>query len=298
MARKRDVIIGVVIAVSFAITIIFFGLIFIGTFIGDEDISIGGFGDRVAVIEVFGGIYDSEPIVRQLKRWGDSRSVKAILLHVDSPGGAVAPSQEIYAEILRVREEEEKIVIVSMSSLGASGAYLISCAADKIMANPGTITGSIGVLMQFPTVGKLFDKIGIKYEKIKSGELKDVGSVDRRMTREEREMLRDMVMDTYEQFVDVVAEGRGMDREEVYALADGSVFSGRQAYKLNLVDTLGGFEDAIRLAADLAGISDEPKTVKEFKPKRSIWDLLGSIFGEVEEITSGEISGPRVMYLY
>lgn len=298
MARARDVIIGIIIAVSTLITIGFFGLIFLGMIFADEDVSIGGFGDKVAVIEVFGTIDDSAPVIRQLKKWGKSGSIKAIVIHVNSPGGAVAPSQEIHDEIRRVREEEEKVVVVSMSSMAASGGYLISCAADRIMANPGTMTGSIGVIIQFPTVGKLFDKIGINYETVKAGELKAVGSLDRRMTSRERQMLQALVMDTYEQFVEVVQDGRKLDKEEIYKIADGSIYSGRQAYELGLVDTLGGFEDAVRLAADMAGISGEPRIVKEYRPKRSFWDLIGSLLGNVQEMASGDISGPRVMYLY
>jgi protease-4 len=298
MARKRDIVIGVIIAFSFLVTVCFFGLIFIGFFYGEDDVTISGFGDKIAVIEVFDGIYDSEPIVRQLKRWGKSGGVDAIVLHVNSPGGGVAPSQEIYEEILRVREEDGKIVVVSMSSVAASGGYLISCAADQIMANPGTITGSIGVIIQFATAGKLFDKIGVDFETVKAGELKGVGSIDRRMSSEERKMLQAMVADSYEQFVEVVAERRDMNKDEVYEIADGSVFTGRQAFELGLVDTLGGFEDAIRLAADMVGIQGEPRIVKEYRPKRGLWDLLGSILGNVEDMTASDISGPKVMYLY
>jgi len=298
MARKRDIIIAVVIIVSVIIFIGFFGLMFLGAYYAEDDGGFGGFGDKIAVIEVFDTIYDSRSVVRQLKKWGESGGVKAILLHVDSPGGAVAPSQEIYEEILRVRDEENKPVVVSMSSVAASGGYLIACAADKIMANPGTMTGSIGVIIQFPTIGRLLDKVGVDYETIKSGELKDVGSLNRRMTDSERRMLSSMVTDTYEQFVDVVCEGRELEREDVYKIADGSIFSGRQAMDLHLVDTLGGFEDAVRLAADLAGIEGEPRLVREAKPKKGFFDMLGSFSENIEEITAGEISGPRVMYLY
>jgi len=298
MARKRDIIIAVVIAGTFLVTIGFFGLMFIGLYYGDDEVSFGGFGDRVAVVEVFGGIYDSESVVRQLKKWGNSGSVSAIILHVDSPGGTVAPTQEIYNEILRVREEEGKIVIVSMSSVAASGGYLISCAADKIMANPGTITGSIGVIMQFMTGDKLLDKIGVNYERIQAGKLKAVGAFDRDMMPEEREMLQAMVMDAYEQFIDVVVEGREMERYDVYPVANGSVYTGRQALELGLVDTLGGFEDAVRLAADMSGITGKPRIVKEMRPQKGFWDFMGSMFGEVREMTSGNMTGPKVLYLY
>ena len=179
MARKRDVVIAVIIVFSFILTIGFFGLIFLGAFYAEDDVGFGGFGEKVAVIEISGGIYESAPVIRQLKKWGESSSIKALVLHIDSPGGAVAPSQEIYNEILRIRNEEGKPVVVSMSSVAASGGYLISCAADRIMANPGTMTGSIGVILQFPTVGRLLDKVGVDYETVKSGELKDVGSYSR-----------------------------------------------------------------------------------------------------------------------
>ena len=298
MARSRDVIVAVIIIVSFLVAIGFFGLIFIGLFYGDDDLSFSGFGDRVAVVEIFDTIYDSRPVIKQLKKWGESGNIAAIVIHINSLGGAVAPSQEIYDEILRVRSEEDKTVVVSMSSVAASGGYLIACAADKIMANPGTITGSIGVILKYPTVGKLFEKIGIGYEQIKSGELKDVGSWERAMTSNERRMLTAMIMDTYEQFVDVVSEGRDMDRDDIYPLANGSVFSGRQAQKLGLVDTLGGFEDAVRLAADMAGIVGSPRIVREYKPKPGFWDMIGSIMGNVREITEGDFSGPQVLYLY
>ncbi|UCD16289.1 MAG: signal peptide peptidase SppA [Candidatus Zixiibacteriota bacterium] len=299
MARKRDVVIGAIIAVSFVIVIGFFGLLFYSFFVGEGDVSLGGFGARVAVVEVFGVIEYSEDIVRQLKRWGETDNVKAIVLHINSPGGAVAPSQEIYDEILRIRYDDGKIVVASMSSVAASGGYYISCAADQIMANPGTITGSIGVIMQILTAEKLMKTIGISYEVVKSGQLKDVGILDRAMSEHERRMLTSMVMDTHEQFVEAVAEGRSLEKEEIYPLADGSVFSGRQAVEIGLIDTLGGFEDAVRYAAELAGIKGEPKTVKVVKPKPSFFDLLGSLLGKADNAVSGlQSTGPRILYLY
>ncbi|MBN2227807.1 MAG: signal peptide peptidase SppA [candidate division Zixibacteria bacterium] len=298
MARKRDIVIGVIIALSFILVLAFFGLAFIGAMMEGE-VGIGGFGDRVAVVEVFGVIEDAEDVISQLKKWGDADNVGAIVLHINSPGGAVAPSQEMYNEILRIREDEGKVVVASMSSVAASGGYYIACATDKIMANPGTITGSIGVVMQVLTAEKLFTKIGIDYEVVKSGELKDVGNMERAMTENERRMLTSMVMDTYEQFVEAVAEGRGMDKEEVYPLADGSVFNGRQAMDMGLVDTLGGFEDAVRYAAELAGIEGDPRTIKVPEPKKGIFDMFASLFSGARQAASGLTSpGPRVLYLY
>ena len=279
-------------------TFIFFALMFFGAFASEGGLSFGSLGSKIAVIDINGTISESEPIVKQLKKWGNSASIKAIVLHINSPGGAVAPSQEIYDEVLRVREDESKIVIASMSSVAASGAYYISCGAEKIMADPGTLTGSIGVILEFYTAGKLMEKIGIEMEKVKSGELKDVGSFDRKLTDKERTMLSAVVMDTYAQFVDVVSEGRGLDKEKVQKLADGSIFTGRQAAGLGLVDTLGSFEDAIRYAANLAGIEGEPTIVREEKPKPGILDLIGSTLNRVKEATDLDYSGPRVMYLY
>jgi protease-4 len=200
--------------------------------------------------------------------------------------------------VIRVRDEDEKLIIAATASVAASGGYMIACGADKIISNPSTITGSIGVVMQYMTLGGFFEKVGIEYQTVKSGELKDVGSLDRPLTDKEREMLAAMIMDTYEQFVDIVVEGRQMDRDQVYDLADGSVFSGRQAYKLGLVDTLGGYEDAVRLAADMAGIEGEPDVIKEYRPRKSFWDIMGSLLGNLDDISAGEISGPRLMYLY
>ncbi|MCP4703920.1 MAG: signal peptide peptidase SppA [candidate division Zixibacteria bacterium] len=298
MAKKRDIIIAVVIAATFFITIGFFGLMFVGLMSESGDSPWGGFGTKVAIVEVYDGIYDSKSTIKQLKKWGESNSVSAIVLDINSPGGGIAPSQEIYNEILRIREEDNKVVVSSMSSVAASGGYYIACASDVIMANPGTITGSIGVILSYPTAGELFNKIGVKYETVKSGELKDVGSLDRNMTANERKMLSDMVMDSYEQFVEAIVAGRGMEKEDVYRLADGSIYSGRQAYYNGLIDTLGGFEDAVRLAAELAGISGKPQTVKDFIPEKGIFDLMGGVLKSVGQVTSKGGLGPEILYLY
>jgi protease-4 len=298
VASRKDIAIAIIIVFSFVITVAFFAMMFVGTFSDDGEVSFGGLGPKVAVVDVIGTIDSSESIVKQLKKWGKSTGIKVIVLHIDSPGGAVAPTQEIYNEILRVRYEDGKKVIASMSSVAASGGYYIACAADKIMANPGTLVGSIGVIIQFYTAGKLMEKIGIEVEKVKSGELKDIGSLDRRMTEKERQMLTAAVMDTYEQFIEAVASGRSLDKGSVYALADGSIFSGRQAQRNGLVDTLGGFEDAVRYAVDLVGLKGEPRIVKESKPKQGWLDLLGSTLGNLKEMTELSPDGPKVLYFY
>ncbi|MCP4684312.1 MAG: signal peptide peptidase SppA [bacterium] len=299
MARKRDVVIAVVIIGSFAVVSIFFLILMVGMFSGDGDLQFVGLGGSVAVVEMFGVMdeYSGRPVIRQLDRWEDNRSIKAVVIHVESPGGGVSISQELHDAILRIREE--KPVVVAMGAVAASGGYYIACAADRVIANPGTLTGSIGTVMSFHTYKDLMEKLGIGMETIKSGELKDVGTYAREMTKREELMLRSVIMDGYEQFVEVVAEGRDMEKEEVYPLADGSIFTGLQAYNLGLVDTLGGLRDAIELAADLAELEGEPNVVRpRRRDQTSIFDLLGGFMGRFERQVQGTEVGPSLMYLY
>jgi protease-4 len=253
--------------------------------------------DKVAVIKVEGVIMDSEDIVRQLKKYSENESVKAIVIRINSPGGAVAPSQEIYTEIGKLRRKTGQKVVVSMGSVAASGGYYIAVASDRIMANPGTLTGSIGVIMEFATFQDLMAKIGIKGEVVKSGERKDIGNAMRAMTDDERAYLQGVINDVYDQFVDAVAKGRGMKKEDVLPLADGGIFTGRQAKENGLVDELGDYEDAIALAAKLGNIEGEPKVITEDK-KYTLLDILkGEDVGEVFRKTFGAKS-PGLMYLY
>lgn len=299
MPKKRDVVIGVIIAVVFLFAFGFVALAFIGIMSGDDGISFSSFGGNIGVIEVFGVINEEmgRPIIEQLDKWTDNNSIKAIVIHINSPGGGVAISQEIYDAVKRA--QEEKPVVASMASVAASGGYYIACAADRTIANPGTITGSIGVIFQFHTYKDLMSKIGIGTETVKSGELKDVGSYSRDMTKQESLMLQAVVMDTYEQFVNAVAEGRGMEKEDVYPLADGSIFTGVQALNLGLIDSLGGFKEAVQMAADLAELEGEPKIVRPHERKRlSPLDLLGGILGELKEVVRPEVQGPQLLYLF
>jgi protease-4 len=253
--------------------------------------------DRVAVVELYGQIADSREFVRQMKKWTDDSEVKAIVLDIDSPGGGVAASQEMHAQVMKAREEG-KPVIASFRSVAASGGYYVGCAADRIVSNPGTLTGSIGVILSFPMAKKLLDKIGVEWETIKSGDLKDVGSFSRPMTPEEERMLKAVIDDTYEQFVEAVAEGRNRPKEEIYPLADGSVFTGRQAYNLGLVDTLGTFEEAVSIAGEMAGLGPDPDLVREVKKKPGLFDFLYGSLNLVEKISGSEANGPSLMYLY
>ena len=242
------------------------------------DLDLSG-GDRIAVIRVEGVILDSQQTVGELKRFGESQSVKAIVLRIDSPGGGVVPSQEIYDAVKRVRNKNNKAVIASMGTVAASGGYYIAAATDRIIANPGTLTGSIGVIMELANLEGLLKKIGVESVVVKSGAHKDLGSPFRKMNEGDRQILQSVMDDVHNQFIEAVAEGRSLEIKDVQSLADGRIFTGRQAKDIKLVDELGDLDDAIRLAADMAGIEGEPKVVEPRK-RFSIRDLIEShLFG-------------------
>jgi len=229
-------------------------------------------GDKVGYITVAGAITASEKIIDQIEDFKDDGSVKAIVLRINSPGGGVGPSQEIYDEVKAAAGV--KPVVVSMGAVAASGGYYIAAPAQCILANPGTITGSIGVIMQFTNVEDLLDKIGLKNEVVKSGLHKDIGSPVRPMSDADRKILQSLIDDVYDQFVQAVAESRQMDLEKVRELADGRIYTGRQALQAGLVDELGGFQDAIRVAAELAGIKGEPRVVYPAPDKEELLEYF------------------------
>jgi protease-4 len=249
-------------------------MILLNVLFPDLDLSTG---DRIALIRVEGVIIDSQVTVGELKRFSENPSVKAIVLRIDSPGGGVVPSQEIYDAVRQVRSKTSKTVIASMGNVAASGGYYIAAATDRIVANPGTLTGSIGVIMETANVEGLLQKIGVEGVVIKSGKFKDVGSPLRKMSEEERGLMQAVMDDVHKQFIEAVAEGRAMELAEAQALADGRIFTGRQAKEAKLVDELGNLDDAIQLAADTVGIEGEPKIVE---PRRrfSVRELLESQF--------------------
>ena len=227
-----------------------------------------GPGPRIGVVEVKGIFIDSEQIVRRLDRMQRRDEIEGLVVRIDSPGGTVAASQEIYSKIKNIAETDERPLIVSMGTVAASGGLYIALAADTIMANPGTTTGSIGVIFDYPVAEALLEKIGIQMEVIKSGALKDAGSPYRTSTTADRASFQRVVDDLYEQFVEVVAEERGLTEEQVRKFATGEVFSGRQAQKLNLVDILGSYEDAINLAGALTGNFERPVVIKPAAERR------------------------------
>ena len=287
----------VVIAAS---VVVFLGLLFIGcVFIAK---SLLGEGERqfvdkpgIGVVEVKGMILDSRETVRQLRHFMKNDAIKAVVLRVDSPGGVVAPSQEIYEEVKKFAAKKK--IVVSMGSLAASGGYYISAPATIIYANPGTITASIGVIIKLSNIEALMDKIGIKATVIKTGKFKDSGSPVRELTDEDRAMFQSVIDSTHNQFIKAVASGRKLPEDEVRRIADGRVLSGEQALALKLVDRLGTFQDAIEEAGKLAGIKGEPEVILPPKKKVNYLDLLS---GGVEESFDGALNkvgrGMQLMY--
>jgi len=232
-------------------------------------------GEKVALVRIEGPIMDAKSTVDEIKSYAKDHSIKALVLRVDSPGGAVAPSQEIYEEVKKAKAKKK--VIVSMGSVAASGGYYISAPADRILANPGTLTGSIGVIMEIPNLEGLMNKIGVKTDVIKSGRHKDIASVFRKMDKEERTILQGVLDDVHEQFIKAIADGRKIPFDEVKKLADGRIFTGKQAMEVKLVDELGTLEDAIAVAGKLTGIKGEPEVVTR-KEKFSFTDILRGKF--------------------
>jgi protease-4 len=241
-----------------------------------EDGALPG-GPRVAVVEIEGIILDGEQAVRELRDHAENPAVKAVVVRVNSPGGVVAPTQEIFSSIQRVRKAG-KPVVASFGAVAASGGYYVGTAADRIYANPGTLTGSIGVVMQMANVEGLLKKVGVEYVVVKAGAYKDVGNFARTMTPEERRILQALLDDVYAQFVAAVAKGRGLEERTVRGFADGRIYSGQQAHALKMVDELGGLEEAIETAGKLGGVPGKPKVILPRK-RFSFSDFLRNQLG-------------------
>jgi protease IV len=258
------------------------GLILLNVLFPDLDLS----GEnRIALIRVEGVILDAQTTVGDLKRFSENPLVKAIVLRIDSPGGGVVPSQEIHDAVKRVRNKSNKAIIASMGTVAASGGYYIAAATDRIIANPGTLTGSIGVIMEMANVEGLLKKVGVEGIVIKSGRFKDVGSPLRKMSEEERKLMQSLMDDVHQQFIQAVADGRSLEISDVQPLADGRIFTGRQAKEARLVDELGDLDDAIHLAADIVGIEGEPKIVeprRRFSVRELLESRLASFFPKLE----------------
>src|SRR5580692_10556619 len=246
-----------------------FSLVYLTLHAGTNDAGFSGFGDRIGVVDLDGVILSPQPVVGQLKKFGDDSSIKAIILHVNSPGGGVAASEEIYREVKRIREEKKKRVVVSIESVGASGAYYIASASNKIYADQGSIVGSIGVIAEWVNYGDL-----LKWAKLKSGEFKDTGNPTRDLTPAEQAYMQSLIDNMFGQFVQAVADGRSMKFDDVKTIANGKVWTGKEALSMKLIDDVGDFEAAVKDTAKSVGISGEPTLVRPEKDRKTMLDLL------------------------
>ena len=240
----------------------------------DSQTDIFSSKEGVGIVELKGLIVSSEQTLKHLTEFRHDPNVKSIVLRIDSPGGSVGASQEIYKEVMRTNEV--KPVIASMGSMGASGGYYAALGAENIIANPGTMTGSIGVIVKFPNLEGFFEKIGYRSEVIKSGPLKDVGASNRPMSEEERKLMQDLIDNVYGQFVRDIAAARGMEEDIIQELADGRIYTGEQALEVGLIDSLGNFTDAIIIAADMGGLDvEDPRLIyPKVDRKFSLFNLL------------------------
>jgi protease-4 len=255
-------------------------------------------GNQVAVLEIDGVISDSRDFVDQLKDYGNRSGVKSIVIRIDSPGGGVAASQEIFEAIKKFRAETKKKVVVSMASTAASGGYYVACAADKVFANPGSITGSIGVIAQWYDYSDLLRWAKMQSVVIKSGALKDAGSGSRPLTEEEKVYFQSLINNMYGQFVSAVASSRNMKVEEVRKLADGRVYTGQEAKANRLVDEIGTFQDAVDAAAKMAGIQGEPKLLSPTKKSFSLLDLVMGDTGSALKTLNPNRSESHIRFEY
>jgi protease-4 len=271
---RRLAIVGLTLGLWAGVLILF--LVVAAALRGPEGAAVG-FGPRVAVVELEGLIVDVEDLLKDLRSHRDNPSVRAVVVRINSPGGVVGPTQEIHDALQRIRQAG-KPVVASLGAVAASGGYYVAVGADRVYANPGTLTGSIGVIMQMANLESLMKKVGVDYVVIKAGSFKDLGNFSRPMTAEERRVLQALLDDVHGQFIQAVAAGRRLDRADVRRFADGRVFSGAQAKVLGMVDELGGLEEAINGAARMAGIEIPPRVVP---PRRrlSVFDLIRSELG-------------------
>jgi protease IV len=256
-----------------------FALVFLALHAGQRS-SLGAFGDKIAVVDLDGVILSPSTVVKELKDFADDDSVKAIILHVNSPGGGVAASEEIYREVKRIRDQNKKRIVASIETVGASGAYYVSSATNKIYADDGSIVGSIGVISEWVNYEDLLKWAKLKQITMKVGEFKDTGNPARPMTPAEQQYLQSLIDNMYGQFVQAVAEGRHMKVEDVRAVANGKVWTGQEALGMKMIDQVSDFEGAVKDTAKAVGIRGEPTLVRPEKDRKTVLDLL---FGDVSE---------------
>ena len=257
-----------------------FALVYMTLRTGEQSSFSGGFGDKIAVVDLEGVILTPKPVVDQLKRYGDDDSIKAIILHVNSPGGGVAASEEIYREVKRLRDDKKKYIVAAIESVGASGAYYVSSATKKIYADDGSVVGSIGVISEWINYGDLMRWAKLKEVIMKAGEFKDTGNPTRELTPAEQQYLQSLIDNMHSQFIQAVADGRRMKVQDVRAIADGKVWTGQQALALKLIDQVADFQAAVADTAKAVGIKGEPTLVRPEKERKTMLDLL---FGDVSQ---------------
>jgi protease-4 len=266
--------------VFFLFVLAVFTLVYLAMHAGGEQASIHSFGDKIGVVDLEGVILDPSTVVGQLKKFGEDDSIKAIIIHVNSPGGGVAASEEIYREVKRLRDEKKKRIVASIETVGASGAYYVSSGSSKIFADKGSIVGSIGVIAQYVNYGELLRWAKLKDITMKAGEFKDTGSPTRDMTPAEQAYLQSLIDNMHTQFIQAVADGRHAKPEDIRALANGKVWTGEQALGMKMIDQIGDFQTAVEDTAKSVGIRGEPTLVRPDKDRKSALDLL---FGDVSE---------------
>ncbi len=295
--RRHPILLGFVILLF--VGILFFAMIYTLGLLKGEGRSLH-LRAKVGVVPIEGVIIDSSDIVEQIDEFANDDGIRAVVLRINSPGGGVVPSQEIYASVRELRKKKK--VVASMGAVAASGGYLIATGADRIVANPGTITGSISAVMHFADVQELMKKVGVRSSVVKSGKFKDIGSPVREMTAEEKQLIQGIVDDIYDQFTRTVSQNRDVPLGTLLGLADGRIFSGRQALDVKLVDELGGLQDAVSLAGRLAGMEGKPAVVKAAKKKTSLWKYLlesgfSALSGNIQDYVA-ESQSQGALYLY
>lgn len=257
--------------------------------------------DRVAILPVLGVIESDAAFLANLEAFRDDESVRGFVIEIRSPGGVAGTAQSMYAALARLRDEDDRPVVAWIGEVGASGGYYVALGADSILALPSAVTGSIGVIMEFPNAEELLRKAGVGLEVVKRGDLKGLGSPTRDLREDERQVLQQLVDDVYEQFVSAVSENRGMDRESVTALADGRVLSGQRAAELGLVDRTATLREAVDLAGEMAGLGDNPNVVRPTERRLGFWDVVRGVeetrlLSLVRSILDRSLVGPRLRY--
>ena len=261
-----------------------FSLVYLTLHAGSNEAAFSGFGDRIGVVDLDGVILSPQPVVGQLKKFADDSSIKAIILHINSPGGGVAASEEISREVRRIHDQKKKPIVASIETVGASGAYYVAAASGKIYADKGSIVGSIGVIAQWVNYGDLLKWAKLKDVVLKSGEFKDTGNPARDLTPAEQAYMQSLIDNMFGQFVQAVADGRGLKVQDVKAFANGKVWTGEQALSMKLIDQVADFETAVSETAKSVGISGEPTLVRPERDRKTLLDLL---LGDVSQYLPG-----------